>query len=288
MDLFAAALSLVTAMIWGFVTQLQRRGLNFVDGRTGALIVVLSFAGLFWIMAPFLIEWHWFTHPSMWIFAISGVFVPGLAQQFTMMSIEKIGPTVTSVVAAFVPIFAVAPAILFLGENINFQAAIGIGLIVLGVVLAVRAKSQNVGSFPIILVWLAFAAAASRGFGQPISKLGLQDLPEPFFGTLVMVSASAIFIGGAQAIRDRQSIQFRYSVNLLWLVAAGSLLGIGFLLLYLALNMGGVVVVAPFIATMPIWVIFFDHLFFKHERIVLQHICAAIVVTVGSMILILR
>lgn len=288
MDLIAAALSLATAAIWGFVTQLQRRGLNFVDGRTGALIVVLSFAGLFWIIAPFVIEWHWFTHPATWVFALSGLVVPGLAQQFTMLSIEKIGPTVTSVVAAFVPVFAVAPAVLFLGESLNLQAGFGIGLMVLGVILAIQAKSQAVGTFPIALIWLAIAAAASRGLGQPISKFGLDNLPQPFFATLVMVSASVVFIGGAQMLRDRRTVQFKISPNLLWLVAAGSLLGIGFLLLYLALNIGDVVVVAPFIATMPIWVIFFDHIIFKHERIGVQHALAAILVTVGSVILILR
>ncbi|MCY4151038.1 MAG: hypothetical protein OXE94_02230 [Aestuariivita sp.] len=39
-------------------------------------------------------------------------------------------------------------------------------------------------------------------------------------------------------------------MNLLWLVAAGGVLRTGFLLLYAALNIGDVVVVAPFIATM--------------------------------------
>lgn len=231
MEVTAIALSLATAAIWGFVTQLQRRGLNYVDGRTGALIVVSSFAGLFWLLVPFLIEWHWFTHPATLIFVISGIIVPGLAQQFTMLSIERVGPTVTSVVAAFVPVFAVAPAVVFLGETLSLQAGLGIALMVLGVILAVQAKTQSVGKFSLVLIWLAIAAAASRGLGQPISKAGLNELSEPFFATLVMVTSSVIFIGLAQLTRHRSSIRFALSRDILWLVAAGCLLGVGFLML---------------------------------------------------------
>jgi len=281
-------LSLLTAALWGLATQFQQRGLRFVDGRTGALIVVLSFAGLFWMLAPFLIEWHWFTHPATLIFALSGLIVPGLAQQFTMLSIEKLGATVTSVVAAFVPVFAIVPAILFLDEGLNLQAGIGITLMVIGVILAVQAKSRGFGSFPLALIWLAVAATASRGLGQPASKAGLNDLPQPFFATLVMVTSAAVFIGIVHLTRARSTIQFTVSKNLLWLVGAGALLGIGFLLLYVALSKGDVVIVAPFIATMPIWVILFDHLIFKHEMIGKWHVAAAVVVTVGSIILVTK
>lgn len=288
MDILIVVLSLGTAVVWGLVVQLQRRGLNFVDGRTGALIIVLSFTGLFWLLAPFLIEWEWFTTRAALIFALSGIIVPGLAQQFTMLSIEKIGPAMTSVVAAFVPVFAIVPAILFLGEALNVQAGIGMALMVLGVVLAVQAKTRSVGKFSLLLIWLAIAAAAARGLGQPISKVGLGELNEPFFATLVMVTSAAVFISLSHLLRKRETIQFKLSKDILWLVAGGCLLGIGFLLLYIALSLGDVVLVAPFIATMPIWVIVFDHFVFKHERIGRWHMAAAVIVTVGSVILITR
>lgn len=288
MDITIVALSLITAGIWGLVTQLQKRGLNYVDGRTGALIVVLSFAGLFWISAPFFVDWQWLKSKATLYFIASGIVVPGLAQQFTMLSIEKIGPTVTSIVAAFVPLFAIIPALLFLGETLNLQAAIGIILMMFGVILAIQAKNQSLGSFSLILILLAVAAAASRGLGQPISKIGLNILPEPFFATFVMVTSSAAFIAIAQLTRSRSSIRFAFSKDLLWLVAAGVLMGIGFLLLYVALNMGSVVLVAPFIATMPIWVIVFDHYIFKHDKVGKWHIAAGVIVTIGSILLVTR
>lgn len=288
MDLIIVALSLGTAALWGLVTQLQRRGLNYVDGRTGALIVVLSFAALFWLLSPFFVEWEWFKTRAAVIFAISGLIVPGLAQQFTMLSIEKIGPTVTSVVAAFVPVFAILPALLFLDETLDLQAGIGIALMVLGVIIAVQAKSRSYERFALILIWLAVAAAASRGLGQPISKLGLNALNEPFFGTLVMVSSSAVFISVTHMMRDQDTIRFQMTKDILWLVAGGALLGVGFLLLYVALSLGNVVLVAPFIATMPIWVILFDHFVFKHEKIGPWHVAATVIVTIGSAILLLR
>jgi len=288
MEILTVFLSLATAATWALVTQLQKQGLASVDGRTGALVVVLSFAGLFWLLAPFLIKWNWFSTQAALVFALSGLIVPGLAQQFHMLSVEKLGPSLTAVVGTFAPVFAVVPAIFFLGETLNLQAVVGIVLMVLGVILSISAKTKTTGIFSLVLIWLAIGAAATRGLGQPISKFGLNDLPEPFFATLVMVTSAAAFIGVTHLIRDRATIRFELNRNFLWLVVAGGALGIGFLLLYVALNIGDVVVVAPFIATMPIWVVLFDHFIFKHDKIGKCHVAAALIVSAGAIVLITR
>ena len=281
-------LSLATAATWALTTQFQRKGLASVDGRTGALVVVASFACLFWLIAPFVIEWHWFTTRPALIFFLSGLLAPGIAQQFQMLSVERLGPTFTSAVGAFAPAFAVVPAIMFLDESLNLQGFIGISLMIAGIIFAVRAKAQMTGSFPLLLIWLAIGAAGFRGIAQPVAKLGLTELPEPFFATLVMVTAALIFIGGTHLLRPRETVRLEVSFDLLWLVIAGATLSLGFLLLSVAYSLGDVVVVAPFIATMPIWVVLFDHFIFKHDRIGVEHVVATIVVTVGAIVLITR
>ena len=288
MALKTVSLSLATAAAWALVMQFQKMGLSAVDGRTGALVVVSSFAGLFWLLAPFLIEWHWFATKAALVFALSGILVPGLAQQFHMLSVEKLGPTLTSVVAGFVPVFAIAPAVLFLGERLNAQGAIGISIMIVGIILSVRAKTRTVGAFSLAILGFPAVAAAARGLGQPVSKYGLTELPEPFFATLLMVTAAAVFIGAVHLTRDRATIRFEFGGGLLWLVAAGCLLGLGFLSLYAALNLGDVVMVAPFIATVPIWVVLFDHFIFKHDRIGKAHVVATTMATLGAVVLITR
>ena len=111
-----------------------------------------------------------------------------------MLSIEKLGPTLTAVGGAFAPVFAAVPAILFLDEALNLQAATGITLMVIGTIVSIQAKTKAAGTFSLVFLWLALGAAATRGLGQPISKFGLNDLPEPFFATLVMVTSAAVFI----------------------------------------------------------------------------------------------
>ncbi|NNE89614.1 MAG: DMT family transporter [Silicimonas sp.] len=259
-----------------------------MDGRTGALVVVTSFAGLFWLIAPFAIEWHWFGTQAALVFAFSGLLVPGLAQQFHMLAVEKLGPTLTSVVAGFVPVFAILPAVLFLEERLNAQAMIGIAVMIAGVILSVRAKTRTFGDFALTLLAFPLIAAVARGLGQPISKFGLSSLPEPFFATLVMVSAATVFIGTVHLTRDRATIRFEVNRDLIWLVLAGFVLGLGFLSLYAALNRGDVVVVAPFIATVPIWVVLFDHFIFKHDRIGKAHVVATLLATLGAIVLITR
>lgn len=281
-------LSLATAATWALTTQFQRKGLASVDGRTGALVVVASFATLFWLIAPFVIEWEWFTTRAALIFFLSGLLAPGIAQQFQMLSVERLGPTFTAAVGAFAPAFAIVPAILFLGENLNLRGFLGISLMIAGIIFSVRAKAKGTGSFPLLLIWLAIAAAGIRGIAQPVAKLGLTELPEPFFATLVMVTAALIFIGGSHLLRPRDSVRFEVSLNLLWLVLAGCTLSLGFMLLAMAYSIGDVVVAAPFIATMPIWVVLFDHFIFKHDKVMKEHVVATVIVTIGAIVLITR
>lgn len=281
-------LSLATAATWALTTQFQRKGLVSVDGRTGALVVVSSFASLFWLIAPFVVEWEWFATKAALIFFLSGLLAPGIAQQFQMLSVERLGPTFTAAVGAFAPAFAIAPAIFFLDETLNLQGFLGISLMIAGIVFSVRAKAKGTGSFALTLIWLAIAAAGFRGIAQPVAKLGLTELPEPFFATLVMVTAALIFIGGSHFFRPRDDIRFEVGPNLLWLVLAGCTLSLGFMLLSVAYTIGDVVVAAPFIATMPIWVVLFDHFIFKHDKITKGHVAATAVVTIGAIVLITR
>jgi drug/metabolite transporter (DMT)-like permease len=281
-------LSLATAATWALTTQFQRKGLASVDGRTGALVVVASFATFFWLIAPFVIEWEWFATRAALIFFLSGLLAPGIAQQFQMLSVERLGPTFTAAVGAFAPAFAIVPAIFFLDESLNLQGFLGISLMIAGIVFSVRAKAKGTGTFALALIWLAIAAAGFRGIAQPVVKLGLTELPEPFFATLVMVTAALVFIGGSHLLRPRETVRFEVGANLLWLVCAGVILSVGFLLLSVAYTIGDVVVAAPFIATMPMWVVLFDHFIFKHDKIGKEHVVATIIVTVGAIVLITR
>lgn len=289
MEVYAIISALTTAASWAFVTQLQKRGLQSTDARTGAFIVILSFASLFWILAPFfLIDRHWFGSWPVVIFALSGVLVPGLAQQFHMLSVERMGPTATAVIGSFTPAFAIVPSMIVLRETLNHQGIVGIILMVCGVILTVKANTTNKPQFAYRLIWLAFIAAVCRGLSQPLTKTGLIEMPEPFFATLVMVTSAVIFMGICQVCRDRSTIRFSLGPHTLWLVASGIIVSMGFLALYMALHFGDVVIVSPFIATVPIWVLIFNHFIFKTEQITKLHVTAAWLATCGAIVLILR
>lgn len=255
------------------------------DARTGAFIVILSFASLFWILAPFLIGWHLFSTRAVLIFILSGVLVPGLAQQLHMLSVERMGPTTTSVIGSFTPAFAIVPSVIFLGETLSLQGILGIVLMIAGVILTVLGNTK--AQFAYRLIWLAILAAACRGLSQPLTKTGLTEMPKPFFATLIMVTSAVIFMGICQLFRDRSTIQFSLGPHTLWLVASGLIISIGFLALYIALHFGDVIIVSPFIATVPIWVIIFNHLIFKAEQSTKFHVIGASLATGGAIVLIL-
>ena len=79
-----------------------------------------------------------FAHPrELGLFALAGLLAPAASQVFFTRAVRDAGPSRTSVVVGSAPLFAVAIAIVALGEPLKPPLLVGAVLIVLaGVVLA--------------------------------------------------------------------------------------------------------------------------------------------------------
>ncbi len=130
MSLLASLFALSAGALFGLNVYIQRRGLDDIDGLTGAFFSVATMAAFLWFLSPFFVTWRWWFSDAAVIFLLCGLFFPASGQGLQIASIARVGPALTSAVGAFAPLFAVLPAVFFLGESFGFQAQFGLMLMI--------------------------------------------------------------------------------------------------------------------------------------------------------------
>jgi drug/metabolite transporter (DMT)-like permease len=285
--LLAAALALGAGALFGFNVHIHRKGLDGADGLTGAFLSVVSMATVFWLGAPFVIDWAWFATTGALIFAVSGIFFPAMGQTFQIFSVQRVGPALTSALGAFVPVLATLPAILFLGESFGPRSGLALALMVGGLVLSAVPSRGFSRGWPLWVLVFPLGAATVRGFSQPAMKLGMETAPSPYFAALVTASVSAVVLALILFARDRGIRRLASSGSAVrWFMLSGVINGLGILSLNGALSMGSVTVVAPLASTTPLWTLLFGVLVFRRETLRPRNYLIAALVVSGAVILV--
>jgi len=260
----SALWALAAAAGFGAAMVTMRQGLRYATPVAGAAIGVPATALMFWCLAPLLLDTGGFSLAAAGLFALVGLFFPAAATLLTYSGNQRMGPTITSAVSCTTPMFALAGAILFLGEALSAGNALGTAVIVLGVLVLTWTGGARPRNWPLWALALPFAAAAIRALAQVLTKAGLALWSTPYAAGLIgyTVSAAVILLAarasGPRAPTDRRAIP--------WFVATGWLNGGSLFLMYLALVAGQVSVVSPIVATYPLFTLVLALLLLRHER----------------------
>jgi drug/metabolite transporter (DMT)-like permease len=257
----------------------MRQGLRYTTPLAGAAIGVPSTTLMFWCLAPFLLDASGFSAAAACIFALVGLFFPAAVTLLTYTGNQRMGPTVTSAVSCTTPMFALAGAILFLGEALTAGNALGTAIIVCGMLVLTWTDAARPRSWPLWAIVLPVAAAAIRALAQVLTKAGLALWASPFTAVLIGYSVSAVVIlaaaraGGAAKTADRRAAP--------WFVATGLLNGGSLFVMYIALSTGQVSVVSPIVATYPLFTLALSLAFLRHDRITPRVVLGAVLTVAG-------
>ncbi len=135
-EALAPLAALAAAAAFGAGVQAQGRAVREMDAVAGALIGVTVATLIFAAAAPFAVRPEWvFSEATLW-FALCGLFMPALSMILAIRSVGLAGPALTAALGAFSPFFAVAPAVLLLGEAIGPQAVAGLLLMTGGLAVS--------------------------------------------------------------------------------------------------------------------------------------------------------
>ena len=282
----AVTFALIAAIFFAFAAQTQKKALTFLDDLSGTFVSVATIAVVFWLAAIWYLRWDFWLSKATIFFVTAGLLFPAMGQRFQILSVKHVGPTLTSAFNAFLPVFAVVPAILFLGETLAPLQIFGISALILGLLLAAFGRGISMNNKAFYLLLLPIGAALARAISQPLTKAGYNILTEPLFAMLVMASVSTAVIGvmvlSSGSARRIISLQKGHALFIL----NGLLIGTGILALQISLIFGSVSLAASLMVTTPVWTLFLSIFIFKNEDLKWWHGLVTFSVTAGAIMVI--
>jgi DME family drug/metabolite transporter len=255
--------ALLSAFLFALSIHLQSLGLERGDARSGALVSIVSATLAYWLLAPFFVEsWYWLTGACM-LFVIVGIFRPSLSAYLALSSVKTMGPTLTSALTSTAPIFGALYAVTILGEHVSPSIAAGTLAVVAGAVVAAYRPDGVKRGWPLWALALPIGAAFIRASGHALTKLGLAEVPSPFFAGLVGDTVSTIVAGAAFA-GQRRSFTGGLAAQR-WFAIAGLINGLSLFFLNTALQTGKLSVVVPIVGSTPVFALLLGLLVFRRE-----------------------
>ena len=239
----------------------------------------------FWLLAPVMLEAAHWSQPAVWIFVLVGLFRPSVSANLAVAAMRYLGPTLSSSMASVSPLFAAAFGVLLLGEDLTWPTALGTAGIIAAVVMLARRNAKITVDWPLWALFLPMGAALVRSVGHVLTKIGMADIPDPYFAGLVAFSVSSLVIIAAQGLRpSARRVPWRSRAPY-WFVAGGVLMGIAVLCLNTALLAAPLIAVVPIVAASPIFTMLLSVLIFRREKLT-PRIVLAVFMVVTSVIFI--
>jgi uncharacterized membrane protein len=275
----AVFLGLASAILFGATTVAMRVAFRrgaLAEG--GALFTVLVAIG---VVLPFAIAQGGFT-TGLWPFLVAGLLGPGISQFLFTFAVREAGAARTSVVVGTGPFFAIAIAVVLLGEPLETALLTGAVLIVAGgfFLVSERERPEHVRLLGLALALVATIVFASRD--NLIRWLSVDTDATPGVAAIATLAAGAalmaVFVGVARApLRTHDARAF---------APAGALFGLSYLCLFEAYYRGLVTVVSPLVATESLWGVVLSAIVLgRSERIGLRLVAGAALVVAGGVLI---
>lgn len=257
------------------------RTVVFVSLLTNVVLIVPL--ALLWYGVPTV------TPAAVLWFAAAGFAGSLLARLCLFKSVETIGASRTSPIAATNVFFATILAVLLFGEPVTLLHGVGIVLLVGGVAVISWETAVNEtenGSLSEVGVYLSIPLIAAVFLGiEPIFvSLGLDTGTPILTGVAIKaVAATSGFVGFLVVSGAISRELYRWTPDMKWHLAAGVTSTIGIVCLFAALAVAPVVIVAPLIQTSPLIVVVLSAVFLPRqlERVTWRLFAAAAVVVLG-------
>ena len=316
MSLPVEVLALGSAASFALSHVVSKRGLR-ATSITASFIVVVTCA---WIVVSIrAVAQLPFSLPtsSLILFAISGIFAPAIARSAALAGVSMLGPSIAvPIQQGLRPLIILPAAALLLGERVGPLRWLGAATIVTGGWILSRQLAERdqetgapqagsaaatstagpsrlsghhlpVGSQTRRLrpgVIYPVVAAIAYSSSDMLVKSGLNNVSAPELGAVISTGSGLLIWYLAHALPSVRQ-RFRLGRDAGWLVLTGILMGIAILLLFNALARGDVSLVAPIVATQPLFVFLFSFLILRHlERLERSTLIAGVIVVVGMVL----
>ncbi len=219
---------------------------------------------------------------GLWKFVAAGALAPGISQLFATAAVREAGAPRSSVAFGTAPVFAVAFALVFLGEPVVAGLLVGAALIVSGAVVVAFERQRPAGfrwlgiGFALVTV-IMFSARDTL-----VRHLAVENTADPGPAAAATLGAGAVVLGVVVLVR-RKPLALWAAPR--WL-PVGIAFGLSYVLLFHALYRGRVTVVAPIIATEALWGVLLAAVVLRRRELVgVRLVVGAALVVAGGVLI---
>lgn len=283
-NLAPGLLALGAAFCFALALILTQYGLRTVPSWRSPLYSIGGSMVAACLAAAVFVDWRAFNWRAALIFAAVGCVFPVFVSILAVRSNERLGPAVAGAVGNVTPIFAVLGAVLFLDEALKVSQAMGLVLVVAGVALMALRGGAGGRRWSVWVLGLPLAAALVRGAIQPAIKTGLALWHEPLAAAAIGYLLSTVVIVSLVGRRALAAGPVD-PIGRLWFIGVGLSNGLATLLLYAALGLGSITLVAPLVAIFPLIAVLLSFLFLRDERLHLIGLSGIVVSVAGVIVL---
>ena len=262
-----------------------RRGLVTSNAATGTIVSVMVTAVLLWVITPFFLSLSSFQTPAIWYFVIGGIFAPAIGRYMTFKGIERVGVARSVPISNTSPMFSSIMAVILMGEHWTIQNILGTSLVILGIVILSKTRTENSDWRKIDLIYPALAAFCFAT-ASTLRKIGLLIVNLPLMAAVVS-STTALFVGLILHQMQGGGREFSLSrKSFAWFLAAGFAHTGAMLSAFYALSSGKIVIVDPLIGSSPVITLFLTTVFLRDlEALTLRVVIGALITVVGSILI---
>ena len=281
----AAILALGAAFCFALALILTQYGLRTMPSWRSPLYSIGGALVVAWVLSFVFVDWSSFNPEAALIFGAVGCIFPVVVSILAVRSNEAMGPAVSGAVGNVTPVIAVLGAVLFLDERLGLSQVAGLAMVVGGVALLALRGGAGGRRWSVWVLGLPLAAALVRGAIQPAIKTGLALWHEPLAAAAIGYALSAVVIlslVGRRAWREGPA----HPAGVRWFLGVGFANGTATFLLYAALGLGSITLVAPLVALFPLFAVVLSYFFLRGEQLHAIGLLG-IVVSVAGVILLL-
>lgn len=285
-------LAMVPALLWGFSPVLSKRGM--AGGGTAvqaALVVVLVDSAVYWAA---LVARHGLNpFPALGpavvaTFAAAGVVGTALGRLAVFEGVHRVGASINSAGISTRPLFATLLALVWLGEPVGLETAVGVVVLVAGLVVLALARGGDVTGWSRTDLVYPLAAAAFFGLGNVVRRFALTtSTASPLQGVAINETAALAVLGGYAIATRGRSFAGAPRRTYLYFTGSGLITAVALLSLFAAfgLQAGRVALVDPLTATAPLFTAVFAYFLLEDlERVTLGVVGGAALVVVGAVL----
>ena len=279
--------ALANAFLFAFHNMLTKKGLRYSNPATAVITSLCINMVFLWTVSILFVPLESLTNSAMLIFAVVGLFQPGLTRLLTYKGIETLGVAITDPIRASTPLFSALFAILFLGESMTLPIFFATLLIIVGITLLSHRGSGSVQKIRLLYIFYPLLASLLGGFSQVLRKFGLAAIPHPFLAAAVTASSSFTVSVLLLLLSGRRKTTFNLNRKCLpFYLLAGVVVSLGMVAIYYALDLGKVTVVIPISSTGPFFSLIFSALFLRDvERVTLKIVMGACLIISGVLLI---